>query len=130
MTRIYTFVDLFSGAGGLAKGFEQTGRYRSVYAVEMDPAAAETYRRNFRHDVFVGPIEEVRELPVRPDVVIGGPPCQGFSPLGKMSATPQHRKLNALWREYLRIVKMVRPLAFVVENVPEFLKSQEFAAWR
>ena len=59
MTRQYTFIDLFSGAGGLAEGFRQA-EFRSVYAVEIDPFAAETYRLNFDHDVFVSPIEKLR----------------------------------------------------------------------
>ena len=122
-----TFIDLFSGAGGLALGFQSAG-FRSVWAVEMDADAAATYERNFLHPVFMGPIEEVRVLPEaarRADVVIGGPPCQGFSPLGKMSPREEHADMNQLWMHYLRLVDLVQPLAFVVENVPEFLVSRE-----
>ncbi len=121
----YTFIDLFSGAGGMAQGFRESS-FRSVYAVEIDPTAAETYRLNFGHDVFVGPIERLRKVPVRADVVIGGPPCQGFSPLGKMSPTDDHPQMNQLWRHFIRIVREVQPLAFVMENVPELLRSTEF----
>jgi len=123
--RRHAFIDLFSGAGGLAEGFRQAG-YRSVYAVEINKYAAETYRLNFDHDVFVGPVEQLKRVPVRADVVIGGPPCQGFSPLGKMSPTKRHRQMNGLWRHFIRIVKQVSPRAFVIENVPELLKSVEF----
>jgi len=120
-----TFIDLFSGAGGLAEGFRQAG-YRSVYAVEIDAAAAATYKANFKHDVFTGPIEDLREIPVRAPIVIGGPPCQAFSPLGRMSPADNHADLSKLWRHFVRVVEQVQPVAFVVENVPEFLSSQEY----
>lgn len=122
----FTFIDLFSGAGGLALGFEQAG-FKSVWAVEIDSDAADTYELNFGHPVFKGPIEKVESLPVRADIIIGGPPCQGFSPLGKMSPRDEHAEMNQLWRQYLRIVDMCEPMAFVVENVPEFLRSAEGA---
>ena len=119
-----TFIDLFSGAGGLGLGFRQAG-FRSVWAVEVDSDAADTYELNFGHPVFKGPIEQVEYLPVHADVLIGGPPCQGFSPLGKMSPRNEHAEMNQLWRQYIRIVDMCEPKAFVVENVPEFLRSAE-----
>jgi DNA (cytosine-5)-methyltransferase 1 len=121
-----TFIDLFSGAGGLALGFTQAG-FKSVWAVEIDSDAADTYALNFGHPVFKGPIEKVESLPVRADIIIGGPPCQGFSPLGKMSPRDEHAEMNQLWRQYLRIVDMCKPTVFVVENVPEFLRSAEGA---
>lgn len=127
----FTFIDLFSGAGGLAQGFIQASDsevvFRGVYAVEMDKAAAGSYATNFEHAVFAGPIEKLdpRNLP-KADIVIGGPPCQGFSPLGKMSPTGHHSSLNKLWEYFFKVVEAVEPKAFVVENVPEFLKSGEF----
>ena len=128
--RAYTFIDLFSGCGGLALGFKQAG-FRSVYAVEMDADAAKTYQLNFGHRVAAKPIDEVTQLPVgalRADVIVGGPPCQGFSPLGRMSPRAEHADMNGLWEDYLRIVDLVKPKAFVLENVPQFLKSQEGAS--
>ncbi len=109
----------------MAEGFRQAG-LRSIYAVEIDRAAAETYWLNFGHQIFVGPIERLRRVPVRADVVIGGPPCQGFSLLGRMSPTDDHPQMNQLWRHFMRIVREVRPLAFVMENVPGLLRSTEF----
>ncbi|MBE0448945.1 MAG: DNA cytosine methyltransferase [Actinobacteria bacterium] len=118
-------MDLFCGAGGLAEGFRQAG-FTSVFAVEHDKSAAETYRTNFNHEVFVGPIEKLKTIPVNADIIIGGPPCQGFSPLGKMSPAANHFKLNKLWKHYFRIVSEVLPRVFVIENVPEILKSNDF----
>jgi len=128
--RPFRFVDLFAGAGGLSLGFEMAG-FKSVFAVEHDVPAAETYRRNFGDHVFAGDICDVKDFSVHcPDVIIGGPPCQGFSPLGKMSVKGfrrgEHCTMNGLWSEFLRSVRQAKPKAFVVENVPEFLRSAEF----
>ena len=122
-------IDLFCGCGGLACGFREAG-FKSVFALDNDGPAAETYRRNFKHQVFDGDIADLDEISVEADVIVGGPPCQGFSPLGKMTPSEavakRHVKLNTLWRHYLRIVDMVNPKVFVVENVPQILKSGEF----
>lgn len=61
-------------------------------------------------------------------VVLGGPPCQGFSPLGRDRDDASRAALNDLWRQYRRVLEVVRPLLFVIENVPEFLKSSQFEA--
>lgn len=101
----------------MTRGFEDTQRFRSTFAVEWDADAAETYRRNFGDHVFEGPIEDVESFPAA-DVVIGGPPCQGFSPLN-MGGVGLDRR--SLWRQYLRALKQSNPVAFVMENVPELL---------
>jgi DNA (cytosine-5)-methyltransferase 1 len=129
---VVNFIDLFAGAGGLSEGFRQASsrgvEYRSVFAVEKDLPSAASYTANFGHAVFSRPIEELRrsDLPNRKvDLVIGGPPCQGFSPLGKMSPTDNHHSLNRLWHFYFKVIGWVQPKVFVIENVPEFLKSYE-----
>ncbi len=116
-----TMIDLFAGAGGMSVGFHRAG-FHSVLAVEFDHWAAETYRANFHSEVFEGDIADLNFFP-KADVIIGGPPCQGFSPLGK---NPPNDPRNRLWREYLRAVEQMRPKVFVMENVPELLKSGEF----
>lgn len=132
--KLYRFIDLFAGAGGLSLGFTWAG-FKSVFAVEMDPSAAATYKANFGDHVFTDDIRKIDSFKgYEAEVIIGGPPCQGFSPLGKMSAKKdkrvEHQSMNALWAEYLRAVKEIRPLAFVVENVPEFLRSCEYQCFR
>ena len=72
----YSLMDLFAGCGGMTRGFEDTGRFRAIFAVEWDTDAAETYRRNFGDHVVEGAIEEVPSFP-DVDVVIGGPPLPG-----------------------------------------------------
>jgi DNA (cytosine-5)-methyltransferase 1 len=125
MTTFYSLIDLFAGCGGMTLGFEQTSRFRSIFAVEWDAAAAETYRRNFGDHIVAGPIEQVDEFPVC-DVLIGGPPCQGFSPLNMRGVGLERR---TLWREYLRALQQSGPSVFVMENVPELLRSAEYHAF-
>jgi DNA (cytosine-5)-methyltransferase 1 len=123
---VLTLVDLFAGCGGMTRGFEDSGAFRSVFAVEFDRAAAATYTVNFGEHVACGPIEDVAAFP-RADVVIGGPPCQGFSPLNREAVGFERR---GLWTEYLRALEAVEPRAFVMENVPELLRSAEYAEFR
>lgn len=125
MGKTIEMIDLFAGAGGMTLGFHRAG-FRSVFAVEIEPTAAKTYAANFGSAyVYPGPIEEVDDFP-KAEVLIGGPPCQGFSPLGRDRDDHSRAAMNSLWREYVRAVRQVRPAVFVVENVPEFLKSAQF----
>lgn len=138
--RPLTFIDLFCGCGGLSLGFKMAG-FEPLIGVDVDRAATMTYEANIGCPAWYGRIQDfVRELedgrldlpPVR--VVIGGPPCQGFSPLGKMSAgddrLEEHEQMNELWRYFMRVVELVRPEVLVTENVPQFLSSDEFDHYR
>ncbi len=127
-TETITTLDLFAGGGGLTLGFHLAGRgYAPVFAVEHEPAAAETFERNFGCEVFAGDIEDSPEYPDAVNVIIGGPPCQGFSPLGRDRDDESRARLNGLWKHYLDAVRTLRPDAFVIENVPEFQRSAQFA---
>lgn len=119
-------MDLFAGCGGLTRGFLDSRKYRAVFAVEWDEGAAATYKANFGDHVFCGPIERVEEFP-KVDVIVGGPPCQGFSPLNMRGVGLERR---TLWREYLRALKEAKPDAFVMENVPQLLSSAEYVAFK
>lgn len=118
-------VDLFAGCGGMTRGFVETGHYSPVAAVELDRMAAKTYAANFGDHVFSGDIRDwmLGQLPEAVDVVIGGPPCQGFSALGKQNPLDPR---NILWREYVKALELLQPTAFVIENVPQFLRSPQF----
>lgn len=118
-------IDLFAGCGGLTAGFSATGRYTPVAAVEHDLAAASTYAANFGEDhVYWGKIEDwVKGNLPEADVVVGGPPCQGFSNLGKRSPSDPR---NGLWRHYMQTLIKVRPRAFLIENVDRFGASDQF----
>jgi DNA (cytosine-5)-methyltransferase 1 len=125
--RRYELIDLFAGCGGMTRGFVDSGRFRPIFAVESDPDAAETYRRNFGAEhVAQALIEDIAAFPAA-DVVIGGPPCQGFSPLNREAVGFERR---GLWREYVRALEQADPRAFVMENVPELLSSAEYAAFK
>lgn len=119
-----TLIDLFAGCGGMTAGFAREG-FRSKLAVEFNLHAAATYAANFGEDhTFWGDIADVpdKDIP-QVDVVIGGPPCQGFSNLGGKDVNDPR---NKLWKEYLRVVSKARPKVFVLENVQRFSKSAEF----
>lgn len=118
-------VDLFAGCGGMSLGFEWAGA-GVVFANEIDAWAAETYSKN-RDGVFVIQ-SDIRDLvdftpfvklPI--DIVVGGPPCQGFSLSGKRD--PKDPR-NSLFMEYLRVIDAVKPRYFVMENVKGLLSMR------
>lgn len=120
-------MDIFAGSGGMTCGFADSGRFAPVSAVETDQDAAATYMLNFGEHIATAqdgtprPIEEITEFP-NVDVVIGGPPCQGFSLLNRHGTGLERR---ALWREYLRALSQSEATAFVMENVPQLISSRE-----
>ena len=118
-----TAIDLFAGAGGLSLGLQQAG-FDVVFALDNDPDAARTYRYNIGPEIHLGSATEIKPSDVakmaglRPgecDLLVGGPPCQGFS---------QHRrgadidKRNELVEWFAEVIRSVRPRAFLFENVP------------
>lgn len=120
-------LDLFAGAGGLSAGLHQASeRFTTVRAVEMDKAAAASYEATFgRGLTYAGPIQNwlaEEEVP-QVDLIVGGPPCQGFSTLGKQNTEDQR---NFLWQEYAETIVRAQPRYFVVENVAAFAKSRQF----
>ncbi|WP_010615446.1 DNA cytosine methyltransferase, partial [Actinomyces oris] len=126
--RTIRVLDLFAGAGGLTAGFHTaSSRFRSIAAVEMDPEAAASYRATFpKTEVYAGAIQDwlaEGKIPTGVDVVVGGPPCQGFSTLGKRDAEDAR---NRLWEQYAQVIQRARPKYFVVENVPAFGKSPQY----
>lgn len=124
MTPRHTLIDLFAGCGGMTVGFVQAG-FTPVLAVEFERAAASTYAVNFGEEhTFYGDIADLSSDAVpEADVVIGGPPCQGFSNLGSKDVNDPR---NKLWKEYIRVVRTARPKVFVLENVERFSRSTEF----
>ncbi len=123
----YRLIDLFSGAGGMSLGFTGeafSNRFESVWAVDNDQAAVETYIANFGDHALCADIESLIRCTTIPkaDVVIGGPPCQGFSLLNKQRAGDSRR---ALWQPYMDVVEKSGASVFVIENVTELHKSPE-----
>jgi DNA (cytosine-5)-methyltransferase 1 len=111
------FVSLYSGAGGLDLGFVDAD-FEPVWAVDFDPDAANTYRENIGSHIHCGDIDEVLDLDtlraLAPDVVVGGPPCQGFSVAGHMRPDDPRSKHVS---RFMEIVGELSPRAFVMENV-------------
>lgn len=130
-----TTLDLFAGAGGLTQGlWEASSDFKAVRAIEIDEDAVATYNENHGdglaaavdiHDWLAS--DEPDALDV--DVIVGGPPCQGFSMLGKRDVNDER---NRLWEEYARVILRTSPKYFVVENVAAFLRTpqlREFEKW-
>jgi DNA (cytosine-5)-methyltransferase 1 len=129
-------VDLFAGCGGITCGAVAASKARAVLnisaAVEFDHAAAATYAVNYGDHVYYGKIEDwVRQVKngkiqlQKGGIVVGGPPCQGFSGLGKQDTKDPR---NRLWRAYIQAVELIEPDYFLMENVPQFVKSKEYVA--
>lgn len=121
-------LDLFAGAGGITEGFRQASPlFQCVRAVEWDADAARTFDANHGSGesiTYAGDIETWHEHEKVPtaDVVVGGPPCQGFSQLGRQAADDER---NRLWRHYAEAVRESGATYFVMENVPQFERSLE-----
>lgn len=120
----YTYMDLFAGAGGMSLGFDNAG-FKNLLAVEFNKDFAETYKKNFpRHNLIVDDIKNVTEQQIydiikneKVDVIIGGPPCQGFSIAGNIGRNFIDDDRNRLFKEFVRFVKIIKPRVFVLENV-------------
>lgn len=118
-------IDLFCGCGGLSLGFEDAG-FNVVYAIDMWDKAIQTYNHNRKEKVAVCQDihslsdEQILELNKNKDIigVIGGPPCQGFSKVGTRDVNDPR---NRLYLEYYRVVKLIDPEFFVIENVSGLL---------
>lgn len=127
----YRVIDLFSGCGGISEGFRQNPKMEIVGAIDFNEDACITYRYNFPNakvicgDITKISVEETEFNNI--DIIIGGPPCQGFSALNR------HQKLeddprNKLFFEFLRFVKYLKPKAILIENVKQILtKNDGFA---
>lgn len=122
-------IDLFAGAGGFSAGFEMAG-YKTVFALEKDEWAAQTYQENHKNTlVSTVDIRKFSDLEVKNllkkyekiEGIIGGPPCQGFSLSGSRDATDQR---NSLFFEFFRFVQIIKPKFFVMENVPGILSMK------
>lgn len=126
--RSFRVIDLFCGAGGMTLGFtEDFGHhFKPIWANDFNKYCAETYNANFGSHCIHGDIVDILknpkiEIPVA-DVVIGGPPCQGFSLLNRKRDNDPRRQL---WRPYLEVVEKSNAKIFVIENVPQLLGTFE-----
>ncbi|OGH13653.1 MAG: DNA (cytosine-5-)-methyltransferase [Candidatus Levybacteria bacterium RIFCSPHIGHO2_01_FULL_37_33] len=119
-----SFIDLFSGAGGMTLGFENAG-FKNMFSIDNDIFSCDTYSSNFPMHVLlrkdIGELEKKEILHLvggkKVDVVIGGPPCQGFSIAGRIGRRFVDDPRNHLFKEFSRVVGIVKPKILVMENV-------------
>ena len=122
----YRAIDLFAGAGGLSLGFESEG-FSIPLAIEKDTWAKNTYNLNhidkncIEADITTLPDDFFQKYNGNVDVVMGGPPCQGFS-IAASNRRKEFDERNFLYRQFLRVVKLVAPKMVLIENVKEFIK--------
>ncbi len=147
----YKLIDLFCGCGGISRGFQKTGHFDVEYGVELEHHPAQTFTRNIRNSlgrptpVFERDIEELVasdrvfwdhlkptgiEQAAQIDVLVGGPPCQGFSRNGVRQYIASGIRFyddprNHLYKAFLLAVEMLRPTVLLIENVREFLNFGE-----
>lgn len=131
----YTVLDLFSGAGGLSRGFLDAG-YDVVLGVDFDDMALKTFEANhgdsramkldlFNHDNISEIEKYLKEKNIKLDVLVGGPPCQGFSLAGPRK---EDDKRNTLYSAMVKVAAKLQPKAVVIENVPGLLQLNNGAA--
>lgn len=122
ITTPFTFLDFFSGPGGLSLGFAQAG-FAPVLALDKSRPAVATYRRNIGPHAMLADMRTLSDFP-RTTVIVGGPPCQGFSSAG-LRREGDERNSMVVW--FARVVARLQPTAFVFENVEGFLTGEDGA---
>ncbi|MFN2744966.1 MULTISPECIES: DNA cytosine methyltransferase [unclassified Bacillus (in: firmicutes)] len=135
----YKALDLFSGCGGLSEGFLQAG-YDVAVSIEIDEKACETQRKNHPETIIIqGDLTELRPQQLEQetqisnyDLIIGGPPCQGFSTIGTRLGTSDFGEFgedprNSLYKEFVKYVRYYQPKMFLMENVPGLYTMQDGA---
>lgn len=126
----FRILDLFCGAGGFSAGLEQVKGFSTEVGLDFDKYAIETFSKNFPNTISIcGDIldENIKREVIenskkrKVNMIVGGPPCQGFSLKGKNLGLEDSR--NFLFKEYLNIVKELNPEVFIIENVKNILNS-------
>lgn len=129
MQKKYRTIDLFCGCGGISEGFRSTGRVNIVGAIDFDKAACETYKYNFKKaNVICGDINNISVDSTGfsdIDIIVGGPPCQGFSRLNFRDKDRDNDPRNKLFYQYLRFVEELQPKALLIENVKNALVAKD-----
>lgn len=124
MSKEFKAIDLFCGCGGLSKGFELAG-FKILYGIDFNESAIKTYKENFGEDCgfcfdlleldkeqIVKKFSDLKSI----DVIIGGPPCQGFSSANRYKKEGDDPR-NKLFFQFLKFVELIKPKAIVIENV-------------
>ncbi len=123
-----SFIDLFSGAGGMSCGLEMAG-FQCLLGVDRDREAIETFKYNHKNSQTI--FGDIREISIdriqeiikyqKVDLICGGPPCQGFSTIGQNDGQDER---NFLFLEFIRIVEALKPDYIIMENVTGLLAKK------
>ncbi|MGB0930774.1 MAG: DNA cytosine methyltransferase, partial [Chitinophagales bacterium] len=124
-------LDTFAGAGGFSLGFHLTGNYDIIGAIEKDAWACETFQANHpESQVIKNSIESLKDNEIidllkgdKPDIILGGPPCQGFSIANKKAGDPKDPR-NSLFKQFVRLGDLFSPEVMIMENVPNLIKAK------
>lgn len=124
-------LDTFAGAGGFSLGFHLTGNYEIIGAIEKDAWACETFQANHPESkVIKNSIESLKDNEIidlfkgnKPDIILGGPPCQGFSIANKKAGDPKDPR-NSLFKQFVRLGDLFSPEVMIMENVPNLIKAK------
>ncbi len=119
-----TYIDLFCGAGGFSLGFDEAG-FKHIFSIDIEPNFCKTYQANFsNHQLIQKDIAALSEAEInkligkqKVGLIIGGPPCQGFSMAGNIGRKFVDDPRNHLFKEFARVVSIVKPTYFIMENV-------------
>lgn len=123
-------LDIFCGSGGLSFGFEQSGGFATTCGIDLLPDRIETFVTNHQHatgiagDLRAHSLRELHRLTGEVDVVVGGPPCQGFSSIRPFRNLTEGDPRNSLAEHYVLIINDLRPEWFVFENVVGILTHE------
>lgn len=117
----YTVLDLFCGCGGISEGYKLSG-YKIIGGIDFNEGATKTFQHNFKDakvfctDIIQFSNDKLHELYEGVDVIVGGPPCQGFSSANRWQKETEDPR-NKLFYQYIRFVEQLRPKVFMIENV-------------
>lgn len=125
----YNVIDLFCGCGGISVGFDMTNKCNIIGAIDFAKPACDTFKLNFPKanviccDITKQSVEDTGFKDV--DIIIGGPPCQGFSALNRHEKNREDDPRNILFMQYIRFVKELNPKALMIENVRQILTQKD-----
>jgi DNA (cytosine-5)-methyltransferase 1 len=128
MGKSFKFIDIFSGCGGFSTGLEMSG-HKCLLGVDFNEDAIKSFAHNHKHaKTFFGDIKDLSKSKLESlvkfnqvDMVVGGPPCQGFSTVGKGQADDDR---NSLFKEFVRVVRLTDPKIILFENVTGMLAKK------
>ncbi len=120
----FNYIELFSGVSGISSGFEMEG-FENIFSIDFDKQTCQTYKKNFPNNKLIE--KDIKDLTKKEildltegkeiDVIVGGTPCQGFSIAGNLGRTFVDDPRNHLFKEFEKVVRVVRPKFFIIENV-------------